>query len=142
MQLSGTKFRKSFILSTKKWIKCFPGKNPVNSREKSGDITRRAARLWRLVALTSFFPLPARGLVSSASLPFQALELDWLRPQRHSSSQSAPSTIICSRSACCLRLLQTNAPSRCSHPRCPSIPAPHVKKRHPGQVRITRDIPV
>ena len=26
MQLSRTKFRKSFILSTKKWIKCFPGK--------------------------------------------------------------------------------------------------------------------
>ena len=39
MQLSRTKFRKSFILSTKKWIKCFPGKNSVNSREKSGDIT-------------------------------------------------------------------------------------------------------
>ena len=31
--------------------------------------------------------------------------------------QSAPSTIICSRSACCLRLLHENAPSRCSHPR-------------------------
>ena len=43
MQLSRTKFRKSFILSTKKWIKCFPGKNPVNSREKSGDITVVAA---------------------------------------------------------------------------------------------------
>ena len=40
MQLSRTKFRKSFILSTKKWIKCFPGKNPVDSREKSGDIMR------------------------------------------------------------------------------------------------------
>ena len=33
-----TKFRKSFILSTKKWIKCFPEKNPVNSRGKSGKI--------------------------------------------------------------------------------------------------------
>ena len=41
MQLSRTKFRKSFILSTKNWIKCFPGKNLVNSREKSGDITGR-----------------------------------------------------------------------------------------------------
>ena len=40
MQLSRTKFRKSFILSTKKWMKCFPRKNTVNSREKSGDITR------------------------------------------------------------------------------------------------------
>ena len=43
MQLSRTKFRKSFIFSTKKWIKCFPGKkipkNPVNSRGKSGDFT-------------------------------------------------------------------------------------------------------
>ena len=39
MQLSRTKFQKSFILSTKKWIKCFPGKNSVNSRGKSGDIT-------------------------------------------------------------------------------------------------------
>ena len=39
MQLSRTKFQKSFILSTKKWIKCFPGENPVNSRGKSGDIT-------------------------------------------------------------------------------------------------------
>ena len=40
MQLSGTKFRKSFILSTKKWIKCFPEINQVNSRGKSGDITK------------------------------------------------------------------------------------------------------
>ena len=39
MQLTRTKFQKSFILSTKNWIKCFPGKNPVNSRGKSGDIT-------------------------------------------------------------------------------------------------------
>ena len=39
MQLSRSKFRKSFILSTQKWIKCFPGKNLVNSRGKSGDIT-------------------------------------------------------------------------------------------------------
>ena len=52
MQLSRTKFQKSFILSTKKWIKCFPGKNQVDSREKSGDITSRpgrrsAGRAWR-----------------------------------------------------------------------------------------------
>ena len=40
MQLSIAKFQKSFILNTKKWIKCFPEKNPVNSRGKSGDITR------------------------------------------------------------------------------------------------------
>ena len=40
MQLSRTKFRKSFSLSTKKWIKCFPGKNPGNLRGKSGDIRR------------------------------------------------------------------------------------------------------
>ena len=40
MQLCRTKFRKCFILSTKNWIKCFPWKNPVDSREKSGDITR------------------------------------------------------------------------------------------------------
>ena len=33
------KFRKSFILSTKKWIKCLPGENPVNLRGESGDIT-------------------------------------------------------------------------------------------------------
>ena len=47
MQLSRTKFRKSFILSNKKWIKCFPGKNPVNSRGKSGDITQeKDAALW------------------------------------------------------------------------------------------------
>ena len=39
MQLSRTKFRKSFVLSTKKWIKWIPGKNPVDSKEKSGDIT-------------------------------------------------------------------------------------------------------
>ena len=30
---------KSFILSTKKWIKGFPEKNQVNSREKSGHFT-------------------------------------------------------------------------------------------------------
>ena len=39
MQVSRTKFRKSFVLSTKKWIEWIPGKNPVNSKEKSGDIT-------------------------------------------------------------------------------------------------------
>ena len=39
MQLCRTKFQKSFILSTKKWIKCFPGINSVDSRVKSGDIT-------------------------------------------------------------------------------------------------------
>ena len=39
MQLCRTKSRKSFILSTKKWIKCFPEKNPVNTRGKSRDIT-------------------------------------------------------------------------------------------------------
>ena len=44
MQLSRTKFQKSFILSTKKWIKCFPEKNPVNSRKKSGDITQDSNR--------------------------------------------------------------------------------------------------
>ena len=33
MQLCRTKFRKSFILSTKKWNKCFIGKNLVGSRE-------------------------------------------------------------------------------------------------------------
>ena len=43
MQLSRTKFKKSFILSTKEWIQCFPGKNPVNSRGKSGYITDWAA---------------------------------------------------------------------------------------------------
>ena len=45
MQLSRTKFRKSFILSTKKWIKCLLGKNPVNSRGKSGDITEKTAKV-------------------------------------------------------------------------------------------------
>ena len=38
--------------------------------------------------------------------------------------QSAPSTVICLRSACCLKLLHANALFRCSHPRGPSIPAP------------------
>ena len=32
-------FQKLFIVSSKKRIECFPGKNPVNLREKSGDIT-------------------------------------------------------------------------------------------------------
>ena len=45
MQLSRSKFRKSFILSTKKWIKCFAGKNPVNLRGKSGDITENRSDL-------------------------------------------------------------------------------------------------
>ena len=40
MQFFQTKFQKSFVLSTKKRIKCFPWKNPVDSRWKSGDITR------------------------------------------------------------------------------------------------------
>ena len=39
MQLSRAKFQKSFILSAKKWINCFSGKNPVDLREKSGGIT-------------------------------------------------------------------------------------------------------
>ena len=57
MQLSRTKSRKSFILSTKKWIKCFPGKNPVNSSlgEKSGDITTRPAQP---AALPAYCGLP------------------------------------------------------------------------------------
>ena len=50
MQLSRTKYQKSFILSTKKWIRCFPGKNPVNSREKSGDITCCAGNLQQCAA--------------------------------------------------------------------------------------------
>ena len=53
MQLFRTKFRKSFILSTKKWIKSFPGKNPVNSREKSGDITAH------LISLVPVAPMVA-----------------------------------------------------------------------------------
>ena len=44
MHLSRTKFQKSFILSTKKWIECLTEKNPVNSRGKSGDITSSSAR--------------------------------------------------------------------------------------------------
>ena len=39
MQLSRKKFQKSYILSTQKWIKCFPAKNLVDFRKKSGDIT-------------------------------------------------------------------------------------------------------
>ena len=39
MQLFRTKFPDCFILRTKKWIKCFLGENPVNSRGKAGDIT-------------------------------------------------------------------------------------------------------
>ena len=39
MQLCRTKFRKSYIFSAKNWMKCFPGKNPVKSRVKSGYFT-------------------------------------------------------------------------------------------------------
>ena len=37
---------------------------------------------------------------------------------------SAPSPVICLRSACCLKLLHADALSRCSHPSSPSNPAP------------------
>ena len=46
MQLSSMKFRKSIILGTKKWIKCFPAKIPVGKiwrYHQAGDITRRAS---------------------------------------------------------------------------------------------------
>ena len=43
MQLCRTKFRKFFILSTKKWTKSFPWKNPVNSRGKL-EISRYVER--------------------------------------------------------------------------------------------------
>ena len=46
MQLSRTKLQKSFMLSTKKWIKCLPEKNQVDSREKSGDITSNGMAIW------------------------------------------------------------------------------------------------
>ena len=41
MQLCRTKFRKSFILSTKNGLSASQAKNPVNLRGKSGDITFR-----------------------------------------------------------------------------------------------------
>ena len=46
MQFCRTKFRKSLILSNKKWIKCIPGKNPVISRGKSEDITGSTFGIW------------------------------------------------------------------------------------------------
>ena len=46
MQLSRTKFRKFSILSTKKWGKCFPRKNPVNWG-KNLEISRTACPVLR-----------------------------------------------------------------------------------------------
>ena len=57
MQLSRTKYQKSFILSNKKWIRCFPWKNPVNSREKSGDITCCAGNLQQCAIAARVKPL-------------------------------------------------------------------------------------
>ena len=58
MQSRGTKFLISSILSTKKCIS--PGKNLVNSREKSGDITswpkRGCPKIWA-AALEALHPL-------------------------------------------------------------------------------------
>ena len=63
MQLCRTKFRKSFILSTKKWIKGFPWKNPVNARGlgKSGDITRCVPKPSRLSLGKGRPTFPRRG---------------------------------------------------------------------------------
>ena len=70
MQLSRTKFRKFFILSTKKWIKCFPWKNPVDSRGKSGDITWRPPLASASLAAASPAPCcqPGPGPLAGRSL--------------------------------------------------------------------------
>ena len=68
------------------------------------------------------FPNFARRLQQRSSSP--ATRLASTRTTQLALLLSAPSTVNCSRRACCLRLLLANAPSRCSHPRGPSISAP------------------
>ena len=74
--------------------------------------------------------LSASSAVRPAAPPLQqrspspAARLASTRTTQLALLQSAPSTVICSRSACCLKLMHANAPSRCSHPHGPSIPAP------------------
>ena len=46
-----------------------------------------------------------------------------------------------SRSTCCLRLLRANAPSRCSHPCGPSIPAPGGSAAHAQAVEPASQTP-
>ena len=58
------------------------------------------------------FPNFARRLQQRSSSP--ATRLASTRTTRLALLLSAPSTVICSRRACCLRLLLANAPSRCS----------------------------
>ena len=79
MQLYGTKFRISFILSTKKWIMCFPGKNPVNLRGKSEDITKcwlpthtyhRKQKVLRMKLFLCLPPLPLPLRVHTDTLTF------------------------------------------------------------------------
>ena len=72
---------------------------------------RTTGRLWHISCRRQrrLFRLPARSLAGTRLGSTRMTQLALL--------QSAPSNIICSRSACCLRLLHANAPSRCRHPR-------------------------
>ena len=107
MQLYITKFRKSFILSTKKWIKYFPWKNSVKSRGKSGDITspsglRRSG--------------PRRAIVKRGRAPLVWPSRFWSRGvcvKRGRAPQVWPSTSVCPARASPTGLALDSATSVC-----------------------------
>ena len=124
MQLFRTKFQKSFILSTKKWIKCFPEKNPVNARRKSGDITCRPLQLRTAAAIASHRQQPtakgANGLQGCARIGGSKC----LAPSSRARSAAPIRPPILALSACrrCARSskVQQRAHTTASHARGPA----------------------
>ena len=69
MPLSRTKFQKSFILSTKKWIRCFSEKNQVNSRGKSGDNPPPSLPFSEALSLSIYLPFSQMSSLSPLFSP-------------------------------------------------------------------------
>ena len=97
-----------------------------------------------LAALRAPYWTPLLPSGQQPHLPLE--ERDWLRPGR----RSWPCCTVrfplssdnqLSRSTCCLRLLRANAPSRCSHPCGPSIPAPGGSAAHAQAVEPASQTP-
>ena len=89
----------------------------------------RAGRMWHLPCSPHWAPLlpsgPQLRLISRFSSPCSPGARLASESTRTTQLALMPSTFICSRSAGCQYcMLQMNAPSRCSHPSGPTIPAP------------------
>ena len=96
----------------------------IRRRSRNRESQRRSTVApFMQLAVSASSAVPAAPPLQQRS-PSEAVRLPSTRTTQLALLQSAPSTVICLRSACCLKLLHANALFRCSHPRCPSIPAP------------------